>query len=276
MTTVQANMKLSRTIVIIPAYNPNIQDLSATLSSVQSQSVGVDICIIDDGSEPEISTPSSDNITVLRLNKNAGITAALRAGVEYALAMNYEFIARLDVGDISHPDRTHIQETWMEQHPDTDILGARSRILDLHGNHLYDFGVCGRLAIRDYLFKNSTFRHSTFVIRSSSVRRLGNYSEQFPLAQDYEMLLRYSRLGVVDCIEEPLIDYIEDPSGLTAKRRKRQLSMRLKAQILHRQPMSMKWYMGILRTLVTISLPFPVAKYVTRFQARIASVSENL
>jgi glycosyltransferase involved in cell wall biosynthesis len=256
----------SKVVVLIPAYNPRFEEFVATLRSVLEQTHQADICVVDDGSLQEVVSPFGDpRISVLRLPVNGGITRALKHGVEHCVKMGYAYICRLDVGDISYPHRISRQMEFMESNLHIDLLGAYSRVTDLEGRVLFLHGVSGgyRL-VHNYLWKNSPFKHSTFCIRSSALLKHGSYNCSFNGAEDYELLLRFSQNGVVECLDDVLVDYIEDPSGLSSKKRGLQLRMRLKAQLTHCAP-NIEWCIGVLRTVVTLAIPRVLARKATLY-----------
>jgi len=67
----------------------------------------------------------------------------------------------------------------------------------------------------------------------------------------------------VDCLSETLVDYVEDPRGITETRRALQLRRRLAAQLTHLAPLSPAAYAGVLRTVVIMALPRRVARMAT-------------
>ena len=95
-------MRNRRIIALVPAYNPNSGELAATIGSLLRQTIAVDLCVIDDGSARPVAPmlPADERVHVIRLDRNGGITKALCAGVAYGLENGYEFMCRLDVGDI--------------------------------------------------------------------------------------------------------------------------------------------------------------------------------
>ena len=254
-------------LALVPAYAPDTAALQATIASLEAQDSPVDICVIDDGSPTPVSEIllPRPGLTILRLTPNGGITAALRAGVDHALANGYEYVCRLDVGDNAYSSRVSRQLRHMHRHPQTDLLGAHSRVIDPAGKLLFIHGTSGGPeSVRNYLCKNAAFKHSTFFIRLDSVRRFGNYSADWPVAQDYELALRVVRLGgVVDCLDDVLIDYVDDPAGLSTRKRNAQLRMRLKAMLAHPAPLKPRWYAGVLRTLATMITPHGLAKRIS-------------
>ena len=256
----------SRVIAVVPAYNPKMEDLAAALGSLLSQTEPVDICLVDDGSAPPVDVPAfaRDCTHVLRLQRNCGITAALRAGVELAHDRGYEFICRLDVGDVSYPSRVRQQLKHLDDNPGIDLVGGFARIIDRSGRTLFFHGVDGGpAAVKAYLWKNAPFRHSTFFVRTRALAELGSYDAAFDGAEDYELLLRLARTRRVDCVSETVIDYVVDPGGISEARRALQLRHRLKAQLRHSDIGDPAWYAGVLRTLIIMATPRRLAMRAT-------------
>jgi glycosyltransferase involved in cell wall biosynthesis len=248
----------SRVLALIPAYNPNAEDLAATLASMLQQTAPVDICLVDDGSSPPIDVPdfARERTYLLRLPQNGGITVALRAGVQHAVEQGYEFVCRLDVGDRSYPGRVRTQLEHLDRTGDVDLVGAFARIVGEDGRTLFYHGVNGGpSAVKAYLWKNAPFRHSSFFVRTRALAETGGYDVAFDGAEDYELLLRLAKSGRIDCLSDTLIDYVVDPRGISETRRARQLRRRLKAQLRHRDARDLRWYAGVLRTLVVIATP---------------------
>jgi glycosyltransferase involved in cell wall biosynthesis len=248
----------SRVIAVIPAYNPSAESLAASLRSMLSQTAPVDILLVDDGSSPPPEVPSfaQHRTQLLRLPRNGGITRALKAGVQRASELGYEYICRLDVGDLSYPDRVRLQLEHLDGRPDIDLVGAFARIVGEDGRTLFFHGVSGGPpAVKAYLWKNAPFRHSTFFARTRALVKCGGYDVAFDGAEDYELLLRLAKSGRVDCLPETLIDYVVDPNGISEARRARQLRRRLKAQLRHADLRDLGWCAGLARTLVIIATP---------------------
>jgi glycosyltransferase involved in cell wall biosynthesis len=260
-----------RVVAVIPAYNPKTAELAATLSSMLDQTVPVDICVIDDGSSPPVEIPdfAKGATHLVRLARNGGITVALSAGVDFAVQHGYEFLCRLDVGDLSYPDRVRRQIRALDDNPQIDLVGAFSRIIDESGKISFHQGVHGGpAAVRAYLWKNSPFRHSTFFVRVRALVDHGGYDIGFDGAEDYELLLRMAKGERVDCLPDTLIDYVNDPRGISEARRGRQLARRLKAQLRHAAPGNPAWYAGVARTVAIMIMPRGLARRATLWANR--------
>lgn len=262
-----ASQATPRVLALVPAFNPDPTSLAATLASLLGQTAPVDICVVDDGSSPPVEIPgfASTRTRLVRLSNNRGITVALRAGVQFAFERGYEFICRLDVGDLSYPARVERQLRHMDDHPEIDVVGAFARVIAPNGDVLFHHGVRGGpSAVAAYLRKNSPFRHSSFFIRTRPLVQKGSYQVAFDGAEDYELLLRLAPDGRVDCLTETLVDYIVDAQGISEIRRARQLRKRLAAQIVHLQPLELACYAGILRTLVIMVTPRGIAQHASQ------------
>ena len=256
----------SRVVALVPAYNPRSADLVVTLQSLHAQTAPLDICLIDDGSTPPLEIPAAlpANTCLIRLPRNGGITAALKAGVKFARERGYEFICRLDVGDIAYPDRARKQLAHLDAHPEIDLAGGFARIVAEDGQTLFFHGVDGGSdAVKAYLWKNAPFRHSSFFIRTRALVDCGDYDMAFDGAEDYELLLRMAKRGRLDCVPDTVIDYLADPAGISEVRRFRQLRLRLRAQLRHADMRQPGWWGGVVRTLLIMSMPRGLARQAT-------------
>ncbi len=250
-----------RTAFLMPAYNPTREDLARTVNSLLAQTADADIVIVDDGSRAPVSEILAPHagIILLRLDRNQGITAALNHGLEYIVKNGYEFVARMDCGDICAQNRIAKQEAYMDAHPGTDLLGAFADIVDEHGNHLFFEGTSGgRAAIGRKLRDNAAFKHPTFFFRTSSIQKLGGYSTDYPHAEDYEFMLRVYKEGNIDCLDDVLVIYEKNSGSISSKNRSAQLLSRLRIQLKHLEPATLSAYVGIARTIVTLLVPAPL------------------
>jgi glycosyltransferase involved in cell wall biosynthesis len=250
-----------RTAFLMPAYNPSHDDLTRTVNSLLAQTESADIVIVDDGSRRPVNEMLAprDGIVVLRLDRNQGITAALNHGLEYIVKSGYEFVARMDCGDVCTRDRVAKQQVYMDAHPDTDLLGAFADIVDERGNHLFFEGTSGgRAAIGRKLQDNAAFKHPTFFFRTSCVRRFGDYSTNYPHAEDYEFMRRIHMKGAIDCLDDVLVIYEKNSSSISSRNRSAQLRSRLRIQLKYLESMSVSAYVGMARTIVTLLVPAPM------------------
>ena len=247
-----------RTAFLMPVYNPVPEKLARTLNSLMTQSEPADLVLVDDGSRQPIAgmLEPRDNLKILRLDRNQGITTALNHGLSYIIDAGYEYVARMDCGDVCDCRRIELQELYMDRNPDCDLLGAFADIRNEQGQHLFYEGTAGgHEAIGRKLRDNAAFKHPTFFIRTSFVEKFGDYSPDYKYAEDYEFLWRAFKNGKVDCLGDVLIVYEKDDAGLSNRNRGAQLTSRLRIQLRYFDPASYKSYLGALRTIVALLIP---------------------
>ena len=250
-----------RTAFLMPAYNPPHDDLTRTVNSLLAQTEGADIVIVDDGSRRSIGEMlvPHDNIVLLRLDRNQGIAAALNHGLEYIVRNGYEFVARMDCGDICARDRIAKQQAYMDANPDTDLLGAFADIVDERGSHLFFEGTSGgRTAIGRKLQDNAAFKHPTFFFRTSCVQKFGEYSTSYPHAEDYEFMRRAYARGNIACLDDVVVIYEKNAGSISSRNRSAQLRSRLRIQLKYLDMTSVPAYVGMVRTIVTLLVPAPM------------------
>lgn len=89
-------MGMGSTLIIIPAWNEQAS-IGATLAQVLSNSAGMDVLVVDDGSTDQTaSVAAAAGATVLRLPFNLGVGAAMRTGFEYARRHGYQRAIQVD------------------------------------------------------------------------------------------------------------------------------------------------------------------------------------
>ncbi|WP_407246501.1 glycosyltransferase [Klebsiella pneumoniae] len=112
---------MKKCVILIPSYESSADDLMKTIESLPLEH---DILFVDDGSQQALEKTLMDiyskdeefykyNITILTLSSNQGIEKALAAGIK-SVATNYEYIARMDVGDVCKEGKIDKQIFFLE------------------------------------------------------------------------------------------------------------------------------------------------------------------
>ncbi|GHA88648.1 glycosyltransferase [Modicisalibacter luteus] len=120
-----------------------------------------------------------DVITIVNLSKNAGLGAALNAGIKLC---KYELIARMDTDDVAFPDRFEKQVSFMIEHP--EIAVSSGQIEE------WDQGLCKKLYERHlplkhediviFAKKRSPISHPAVIFRKSAVQEVNGYPKIYP------------------------------------------------------------------------------------------------
>jgi glycosyltransferase involved in cell wall biosynthesis len=196
--------------VIMPVRN-GAAWLPESVASIQSQDFpAFEFLIIDDGSDD--ATPAmlaafaaADPRIHVFHQPRQGIVAALNTAIAEARA---PYLARLDADDRARPGRLGRQFAFMEAHPEIGLLGTWAEVIDGAGNAL------GRLTppadpllLARVLARTNPFVHSSVMMRTALVRRLGGYRAAFRAAEDYDLWLRLAQAAGIANLTTDLVQY---------------------------------------------------------------------
>ena len=179
--------------LIIPVYNRPLE-LSRALRSVFAQThLPNEIIIVDDASTdstPEVLAHYEDQIRIIRLPDNRGVSAARNIGINAAKS---EWIALLDSDDEWLPDKLEKQLKYLKLHPELSILqseeiwirnGKRVNAMKKHQKYAGD------------IFKESLplciVSPSAVLFKRSLFLELGAFDENLAVCEDYDLWLRWS------------------------------------------------------------------------------------
>ena len=206
-----------RVSVIIPAWRA--EWLNLALDSVRTQTfTGWELLVIDDGSPEPVQPERVDDLVLIR-QPNTGPGGARNRGIAHARG---ELLAFLDSDDQWLPAKLERQVAFHDAHPtvvvsSTDLLTLghteRAPRLRRHGH------VTGLLPFAD-LFLENCLATSAVIARADAVRRTIGMDPQRRFAEDYALWLRLGLLGDVGFVNEPLVLYRVEPTGLTAVARR--------------------------------------------------------
>ncbi len=143
--------------------------------------------------EYEVSFPGV--LRIIRLDENKGLGNALRLGVENA---SFDIIARMDSDDICLPDRFEKQLSYLDAHPECDIVGGQmTEFIDTPDN------IVGRREVpltndEIYCFMKNrcALNHVTVMFRKEAVINAGNYQDWF-WNEDYYLWVRMMKAGCI-------------------------------------------------------------------------------
>jgi glycosyltransferase involved in cell wall biosynthesis len=217
--------------VIMPARN-GAEWLAVAVASVRAQEFGdFEFLIVDDGSADGTAAMLSGFAAAdprIRLIRQPpqGIVVALNNAIAQARA---QYLARLDADDRARPDRLGKQFAFMQAHREIGLIGTFAERIDTAGN------VVGRLTpptdparLARVLARTNPFVHSSVMMRTALVRRLGGYRAAFRAAEDYDLWLRIAEAGGIANLADYLTEYRWHSTNLSRRDAVRQsFSVRL-------------------------------------------------
>ena len=196
---------------------------------------------------------SSKILTVVKLPVNGGLTKALNVGLKHVTS---DLVARMDSDDIAAPNRFELQERFLEQHPEIDIVGGSMQEFDdehecLNVRH---YPLTHEEACK-YIVKACPLAHPAVMMRKRMFDEGLKYDERYRMSQDIKLwydaiLAGYKMANLPDvCL------YFRQQGDVFRRR------SRVKACN------EFKIYMnGIFRMhgLFTLAYRFPIARYIFR------------
>lgn len=247
-----------RTAYVMPVFQAQ-QDFEDTMRSLANSPNRCTVFVVDDGSKPPLQIPNYGAglpVHLIRLEKNKGIVTALNAGVEAALGAGYKYIARIDAGDYSSPKRLALQISYLKTHPECMLVGSDAEVWDEDGTYCFTIQPPrDPSALARALHERAWLLHPTIMYRASVLRTIGLYTDQYPAAEDYEILLRIAAKHEIGVVPEPLVTYILRQRGISSQRMRVQAISRFRIQILYFQWTRWTSYYGMLRTVGTLLMP---------------------
>ena len=163
------------------------------------------------------------------LPQNKGIGYALNHGLKKIQEMGYNWIGRLDAGDLNKKDKYTKQFDYLKKNPDVKLLGTWANMVDEKGN--LEFVLRHpetHEEIKKKMYINNRFVHPTVIFSSEIFNKVGFYPEKYAkAAQDYAYFFQVMKHFQVANLPEPLLDYVLDENSISNKKRKLQVKHRI-------------------------------------------------
>ncbi len=252
--------KRPRLAVFIPAYNAE-KTLARAIASLDKEIEPHDIVIFDDASSAPVAdcVKPARNLTILRSERNVGVSRASNIGLRYMRRKGYELVARLDADDENLPDRLGIQRRFLDENGGVGLVGGRAQVVSEKGEKLFVINhPTEHEDILRKLYYNSAFAHPSVMFRLKTVLDASGYDESFDNAEDYELMRRLSTKTRLANLPTPLINYTVSSSSLSVKSRGRQVRSRLRVQWMFRDFKTPHFYLGMAKTLLLMMMPLRI------------------
>ncbi len=211
MTTIDLSPMADTLIsVVMPVYNAQ-KFLAEAIESILHQTYPhFEFIIINDGSTDESTDiiqqyAQQDKRIFVISQENRGIAEALNNGIRNSKG---QYIARMDADDISLQERLITQLSFLEKHPNIDVLGCDFLIIDKHGKTTQKVTTAKTpqdIAIT--LCTQIPFTHSTVMMRRQIFERFAY--ENTP-CEDYWLFAQCFHQGNFANSNQTLFKYRQD------------------------------------------------------------------
>jgi glycosyltransferase involved in cell wall biosynthesis len=206
--------------VVIPIYNHSAY-LEQCILSIAAQTVRPKeiVCVDDASPDPNIAKilqrlkKQIPQMRVVSRTNNGGITAAQNDGVNEASG---EFIAFLDCDDYLHTKALAAVAKAINEKPEVDYWFTDRVDVDAHGTPSQYVKFGGYPTLRDdyaeVLFDHMVASHLK-VIRKKKILEVGGFDITTSGAQDWDLALKISEVGLLQYLPEPTYFYRIHPEA---------------------------------------------------------------
>ena len=195
MTTVSA---------VIPAFNA-APFLHRAIESALAQTLPMkEVIVVDDGStDATASVAANYPITLIRHERNRGLSAARNTGIR---ACTSEWVAFLDADDTWHPDKTQKQLQFATE--EISAVCAEK------------FKIEGEITFEKLYWKNLWGNPSSTMMRRQALLDLEMFDETLRAVEDYNLWLRFALAGYKVKTTPQLYEYTPAENSLSSNAEK--------------------------------------------------------
>ena len=213
-------MNVPKVSVLMTVYNAGAY-LEASLASITDQSFADwELVVVDDASTDGSLSVLQDwsrrdpRIRVIPNQQNKGQTPCLNQGLRLCQGT---WIARQDADDLSHPRRLELQLEYLQNHPETVLLGTQGVLINERGRRIGLLDIpCDAAGILWAASFLNPFLHTSVIFRRDVVvAEFGGYDERFRIAQDYDLWMRLAAIYPTANLKARLVSYRHLGSSLS-------------------------------------------------------------
>jgi len=192
--------------VILPVYKKDkIEYLQLSVKSILMQSyrdyhlfIGVDGPVEEVLADYLKQLEKLDQVSVIWFEENRGLACVLNDLLDSCFKEKYEYIARMDADDISMTDRFEKQMTYLETHPEIDVVGGAINEIDEDGKNrgktiIYP---SGPMECREFFSKRNPHAHPAVLFRKSFFDKLCGKKYRPEYRQNQDTMLWFDGMMV--------------------------------------------------------------------------------
>lgn len=255
--------------VLIPVYN-NQRGLERTIHSLRGEPL-LTIVVVDDGSNPPIfidEIATDHKIKYIRVPANVGIESALNVGLRWCIENGFKFVARIDAGDRWVAGRLQRQVQFLERNNDHLLVGGQAVFTDASGAFLLRTELPTQFEdIKRVANYRCPFIHPAVMFRTSALEKVGYYSTKYKAAEDYDMWMRFMRVGKCANLDDIVVLCEVNERGISVRRRRVQKWSSIVISLHYANWSNIHWYIGIGIKFLMLLLSHKYAVRIHRFLA---------
>jgi glycosyltransferase involved in cell wall biosynthesis len=233
--------------------------LEAAQSILAQTADDLELIVIDDGSTDGtralLATLRDARLRVVPQERR-GLTRSLNHALSLARA---PLVARLDADDLARPERLDRQRAFLGARPEVGLLGTAAVETDAAGREVARLVPPQRdHELRRALIRRNPFVHSSVMMRRALVEDVGGYDERLPVAQDYDLWMRMSRVTVLANLPDVLVVRRLLPGRVGVERDDERLSAELRVRWDAVRSGAYPWWCAVFAARPALALALPV------------------
>jgi glycosyltransferase involved in cell wall biosynthesis len=203
--------------VVLPVYNSE-KYIQESIRSILDQTYrNFELIIVNDGSKDrsdEVIRSVTDSRIVYINQANMGLAATLNKAISMAKG---SLIARQDHDDISLSSRLEKQVKFLNENPQTALVGTWAEVIDENGKltgreHKHPVS---NIHLKFSLLFDNPFVHTSVMFRREAWQQAGTYSTDKNYFEDYRLWSGIASHQAVANLPEMLVRYRELRSGMS-------------------------------------------------------------
>lgn len=157
----------------------------------------------------------------IKYHKNSpplGISANRNKGLSLATG---KYMAVLDSDDEwIDKDKLQKQYDFLENNQEYVLMGSNIKIVNEKGDFIKNtnFAIEDR-DIRGKILKDNQIPHSSVLIKTDSIKKVGGYSEKLSCVEDLDLFLRLGKVGKMKNLSEVTTSYTKHSQGTSHQRK---------------------------------------------------------
>lgn len=212
--------------IIMPVYNVERFLMAAIDSALNQTYEQFELILINDASTDRSKkiclSQTDERVRFIDNPHNMGVLRSRNIALAHSKG---DYIAWLDSDDLAMPDRLRKQVAFLEANPGYSMCGSWYHEIDGDDERIRSCYLPTKDAdLRSYLLLANGFCNSSSMVRGNLMRQL-KFSEDFEVAEDYDLWYRISKSGKLANLPEFLTEYRVHGNNISIRKKELMFNM---------------------------------------------------